>query len=55
MTYITDEQMEILGTYMVDEYREQLHCDCDELDNDEFVARYCELDERFYDILKEVL
>lgn len=55
MAYITDEQMGILATYMVDEYREQLHSECNGWDNDEFVLRYCKLDERFYDIMEEVL
>lgn len=43
--------MDVIVTYMDDEIREQVHAELAPCTNDEFVKRYCELDEEFEELL----
>lgn len=45
------EVMDVIVTYMDDEIREQVHAELAPCTNDEFVKRYCELDEEFEELL----
>ena len=48
---LENEVMDAIVTYMNDEIREQVHAEIAPCTNDEFLKRYCELDEGFEDVL----
>lgn len=49
---ITDDDMEIIASYMDDEIREQVHAEIAPCSNEEFIKRYLDLDDSLADILK---
>ena len=49
---ITDDDMEIIASYMDDEIREQVHAEIAPCSNGEFIKRYLEVDESLADILE---
>ena len=48
---ITNEVMKVIEVYMDDDIRELVHYEIAPCTNDEFVARYCELDEDFEELI----
>ena len=51
MTKITKNRYETIVTYMDDEIREQVHAELAPCTETEFLKRYLELDEDFYNLL----
>ena len=51
MTKITKNRFETIATYMNDEIREQVHAELAPCTETEFLKRYLELDEDFYNLL----
>jgi hypothetical protein len=51
MTKITKKRFETIVTYMDDEIREQVHAELAPCTETEFLKRYLELDEDFYNLL----
>lgn len=45
--FVSDEVMEVMSSYMVDEVREYLHSELSPCDNLYFIAKYCELRPEF--------
>ena len=52
MKEITNNLMDTIATYMDDEMRETVHNEIAPCTNEEFLKRYCELDENFEELLK---
>lgn len=51
MTKITKSRFETIATYMDDEIREEVHAELAPCTETEFLKRYLELDEDFYNLL----
>ena len=51
MTKITKSKFETIASYMNDEIREQVHAELAPCTETEFLRRYLELDEEFYNLL----
>jgi len=51
MTKITKSRFETIATYMDDEIREEVHAELAPCTETEFLKRYLELDEGFYNLL----
>lgn len=51
MTKITKSRFETIASYMNDEIREQVHAELAPCTETEFLKRYLELDEDFYNLL----
>ena len=51
MTKITKSKFETIASYMNDEIREQVHAELAPCTETEFMERYLELDEDFYNLL----
>ena len=51
MTKITKSKFEAIATYMNDEIREEVHAELAPCTETEFLKRYLELDEDFYNLL----
>ena len=51
MTKITKSKFETIASYMNDEIREQVHAELAPCTETEFLERYLELDEEFYNLL----
>lgn len=49
---ITQEDMDVIGSYMNDEIREDLHSEIAPCTPEEFIAAYLEKDPDFIDLLK---
>ena len=49
---MTQELMDTIATYMDDEKREQVHRELAPCSPEAFLARYCELDPEFENLLK---
>lgn len=49
---ITDKIMNAIASYMDDDIRETVHLELAPCTNEEFLARYLELDSEFIDLLK---
>ena len=52
MKKLTNELMETIATYMNNEIREAVHFELAPCTNEEFLKRYCELDESFEEHLE---
>lgn len=50
---VTQNEMDVIATYMNDEIREQVHGELAPCTPEEFLDRYCELDPDFEDLLKD--
>lgn len=48
---MTQELMDVIATYMDDEIREQVHFEMAPCEPEEFLKRYCELDQEFKELL----
>ena len=51
MTKITKSKFETIASYMNDEIREQVHAELAPCTETDFLKRYLELDEDFYNLL----